>query len=86
MTVTYTTSDKWPNIKFPRLHKVTYAHTVDHVDAFYQRSYLDHLVDAWLKDNCRSPFYHSPGYLREKFIQFEDDEEAFMFALRWGRK
>lgn len=84
MTVTYKTSDKWPTIKFPRLHKVTYAYTVDHVDAFYQRSYLDHLVDEWLEANCKSPYYHSPGYLKEKFIQFEDDEEAFMFGLRFG--
>jgi len=73
------------DLKFPVLHKVVYAETVDHVDAFYQRSYLDHLVDAWLKENCRSPYYHGPGYLKEKSIQFEDDEEATMFALKWVR-
>jgi len=84
MTITYTTNDAWPGIKFPRLHKVTYAKTVDHVQAFYQRSYKDHLVDAWLKTNCRSPYYHSPGYLKEKFIQFECDEEAALFALTWA--
>jgi hypothetical protein len=58
---------------------------VDHVDAFYQRSYLDHKVDAWLEANCRSPYYHGPGYLKEKFIQFEDDAEAVAFALKYGR-
>jgi len=66
------------------LHKVVYAKTVDGVLAAYQRSYKDHLVDAWLKENCQHPYYHSPGYLEEKFIQFECDEEAFMFALRWS--
>jgi hypothetical protein len=47
----------------------------------YQRSYKDYLVDQWLKDNCRGNYYHSPGYMKEKFIQFEDDHEAVMFAL-----
>ena len=74
-----------PQVQVPQLHRVVYAHTVDHVDAFYQRSYLDHKVDAWLEANCQSPYYHSPGYLRVKFIEFEDDAEALMFALKWAR-
>ena len=84
MTITYTTNEAWPGIRFPVLHKIKYANTVDHVEAQYQRSYLDYQVDQWLKANCRSPYYHSPGYLREKFIQFEDDREAVMFALQYG--
>lgn len=83
--ITYKTNDKFPGFKFPVLHRVQYAETVDHVDAFYQRSYLDHKVDAWLSENCKSPYYRSPGYLREKFIEFECDEEALMFALKWSR-
>lgn len=82
--ITYTTSDKWPTIKFPKLHKVVYAHTADDVLAHYQRSYKDHLVDTWLEANCKAPYYHSPGYLKEKFIQFEDDEDAVLFALIYG--
>jgi hypothetical protein len=84
MAITYKTSDAWPGIKFPKLHKVKYADTVDNVDASYQCSYLDHLVHVWLKANCKSPYYRSPGYLKEKFIQFEDDSEALMFVLRWS--
>jgi hypothetical protein len=84
MTVTYTTNDAWPGLKFPVLHRVKYADTVDGVQAQYQRSYKDCVVDEWLKTNCRSPYYRSPGYLTEKFIQFECDEEAMMFALRWS--
>lgn len=84
MTITYGTHDNWPGIKFPVLHKVVYAKTVDNVQAMFQRSYKDVLVDAWLKENCRSPYYRSPGYMHEKFVQFEDDKEAVMFALRWG--
>ncbi len=84
MTVTYKTTDKFPGIKFPVLHKVTYAKTTDNVKAVYQRSYKDHLVDSWLEENCTHPYYHSPGYLYEKFIQFECDEEAALFALTFG--
>jgi hypothetical protein len=71
------------NGKLPKLHKVVYAKTVDNAMAMYQISYKDHLVDAWLKENCSKPYYHSPGYLTEKFIEFECDKEALLFALRW---
>lgn len=73
-----------PTFKMPKLHRVVYAHTVDGAMAMYQISYKDHLVDSWLKENCRHPYYHSPGYLTEKFIEFEDDEEAFIFALHFS--
>ena len=82
MAITYTTP--WPDmptVKVPKLHKVKYANTVDNVLAMYQRSYKDHLVDEWLEANCKSPYYHSPGWMKEKFIQFEDDKEAVLFAL-----
>lgn len=85
MGVTYKTL--WPELpefRVPVLHRVVYAHTVDGAMAAYQRSYKDVLVDSWLEENCRSPYYHSPGYLTEKFIEFEDDAEAVMFALRWA--
>ena len=84
MTVYYKTNERFPGVNFPVLHTVVYAKTVDNVQAQYQRSYKDHLVDTWLEANCKHPYYHSPGYLREKFIQFECDEEAVWFALRWG--
>ena len=72
------------DVKFPVLHRVVYAHTEDGTLAAYQRSYKDVLVDMWLEENCHNPYYHSPGYLTEKFIEFEDDAEAVMFALRWA--
>jgi len=71
------------NGKLPKLHKVVYAKTVDNAMAMYQISYKDHLVDAWLKENCLKPYYHSPGYLTEKFIEFECDRDAMWFVLRW---
>ena len=72
------------NGKLPKLHKVVYAKTVDNAMAMYQISYKDHLVDAWLAENCKHPYYHSPGYLKEKFIEFECDRDAMWFALRWS--
>jgi len=82
--ITYKPMKAFPEIQTPVLHRVVYAHTADDVQARYQRSYKDHLVDTWLQANCKAPYYHSPGYLKEKFIQFEDDEDAVFFALRWG--
>lgn len=82
--ITYT--HPWPElpqVKVPVLHRVVYAHTTNGVMAAYQRSYKDVLVDSWLQENCRHPYYHSPGWRTEKFIEFEDDAEAVMFALRF---
>lgn len=85
MTVTYKTNDAFPGIKFPRLHRVTYDRRLDEsIPAGYQRSLKDHHVDTWLGAHCRHPYYRSPGYIREKFIEFECDEDAVLFALRWG--
>jgi hypothetical protein len=86
MTVTYV--QPWPDMphfQVPKLHRVVYAQTDDNVQAKFQRSYKDVIIDEWLKSNCRRPFYHSPGYLYEKFIEFECDEDAVMFALRWAK-
>lgn len=70
-------------IKFKQLYKIKYADTVDGVQAQWQITYKDYIVNDWLKTNCKSPYYHSPGYLTEKFIEFEDEKEAMLFALRW---
>lgn len=72
------------DIKIPVLHRVVYGYIDNPVDQLYHRGWLLRQVDVWLEANCRSPYYHSPGYLEEKFIEFEDDEEAVLFALRWA--
>jgi hypothetical protein len=72
------------HVNFKKLYKVKYADTVDGGLAMHQRSYKDHLVDEWLKENCEYGYYHSPGYLKEKFIEFENKNEAFIFAMRWS--
>lgn len=68
----------------PKLYKVVYSQTQGGVQAQYQFSYKDHLVNEWLKENTDGRYYHSPGYLTEKFIEFEDSEEATLFAIMWS--
>jgi hypothetical protein len=68
-------------LKFPVLHRVYYGKTMP---TQWQISYLDYKVNEWLKENCKHPHYRSPGYLDEKFIEFEDDEDATWFALKWA--
>lgn len=72
------------DVKFPVLHRVVYDKTVDDIPAIYRRSLKDCQVDEWLRENCKNPYYHSPGYIYEKFIEFEDDSEATLFALKWA--
>lgn len=84
MTVRYKPMKGFPGVKLPVLHRVVYAKTVDDVQAYYQRSLKDYQVDEWLRENCKNNYYHSPGYLKEKFIEFEDDEDAFIFALNFS--
>jgi hypothetical protein len=72
-------------LRVPKLHRVVYAQTEGQVQAQWQKSYLDYKVNEWLKSNTRHPYYHSPGYLYEKFIEFECDEDAVLFALRWAK-
>ena len=80
MTVTYKTNSI--GLTVPVLHRVVY----DRVEAelTLDQSYKDYLVDEWLRANCRYPYYHSPGWHPERSIQFECDEEATLFALRWA--
>jgi hypothetical protein len=82
MTVIY--KEIISELQVPVLHRVKYADTTDGVLAVYQRSYKDYLVDEWLKENCLGNYYHSPGYIHEKFIEFEDYRDAVLFALMWS--
>lgn len=87
MTITYKSVPEFgtnKTIKVPVLHRVVYDQRIhESIPAVYQRSYKDHLVCAWLEENCKHPYYHSGGWHKEKFIEFECDQEAILFALRW---
>ena len=86
MTVTYKPLAGFPGVNTPVLHRVVYDRRIgESVPAKFQRSLKDVNVDAWLKENCEHAYYHSPGYIHLKFIEFEDDADAVAFALRWGQ-
>ena len=61
-------------LKFPILHRVTYNEE-------HEKSW--HTMHDWCKENCAGPFYWAPAWAGN-FIEFEDDEDAFRFGLRWG--
>lgn len=70
--------------KLCTLYKVVYAYTIDGVPAQWQISYKDYMVNQWLIENCVGRYYHSPGYLSEKFIEFENSKDATWFSLRFA--
>lgn len=82
MTVTYRKNTL--DLDVPVLHKVVYDYIDDSEPIFSRYRSKDSEVNEWLRQNCRHGYYHSPSYLREKFIQFECDQEAMLFALRWS--
>lgn len=68
------------------LHTVVYHKLEPGQLAGHIRSLLDHNVDRWLAEHCQGRYYHNPGWTDTKFIQFEDELEAFTFALAWGKQ
>jgi hypothetical protein len=61
-----------PTFKVPKLHRVNY-------NPKYNRGE----VQYWCKENCRAPSYMG-GSWAGTFVEFEDDQDAVMFALRFG--
>jgi hypothetical protein len=76
MTVTYKTLwEDMPNVKIPILHAIHYDHHVVNKDE----------MNIWLRENCKASYYRSPPWYGEQHcVQFEDDEDAVLFALRWA--
>ena len=88
MTITYVKKKLGTEttINIPVLHKVVYGIRKQFHPTFvwaYNRHPHQSEIDAWLDENCKNPYYISPSWTNECFIQFEDDEEAILFALRW---
>lgn len=61
------------NITVPVLHRVYLSDR-----AWYYRQ------SSWCRENCRAPFYFAPGWTEKFFVEFDDDEDAVLFALRWA--
>lgn len=67
--ITYAPMTLMPTITVPVLHSVTHRPVE-----------FEYAMRVWLRDNTEAPYYRG----RNNLIQFEDDEEAFMFALVWA--
>lgn len=57
-------------VMVPVLHRVHFTH------------YRIAEMRYWLEANCRAPWYVSPGWT-DNFVEFEDDQDATAFALKW---
>lgn len=66
------------DIEVPVLHKVKYTPGVP------PDSHIV-MIDQWCARNCKANYYRSPAWT-DTFIEFEDDEDAVLFALRWAGK
>ena len=60
-----------PTVRVPKLHRVNY-------DSKYNWGE----VQYWCKENCRAPSYCAPGWAGH-FVEFEDDQDAAVFALKF---
>ena len=67
-----------PSILIPVLHDVI----VREGEIFSRKEYEE--IYKWCRDNCKEPFYIFPSWTLKIGAQFEDDEDATMFALRWA--
>ena len=72
ITYTYPLPKEHPTFRVPKLHKVNYSPKYNWGEAH-----------RWCQENCRAPFYLGPSWSGH-FIEFEDDEDAVMFALRFA--
>lgn len=71
MITYYTPLKERPNFKLPMLHRIKY------------RGDLTEVIH-WCKKNCQHRFYYNPGWMLDQFVEFEDDQDAVLFALRWA--
>lgn len=84
MAITYKSPFMDSSTKVPILHKVYYGETSADLPFTMHYPIHDPAVIKWCEENCRAAWYSSPGYVKQCFIEFEDDEDAVMFALRWS--
>ena len=64
--------EELPTLRVPKLHRVN-----------YNAKYNWGEIHRWCKDNCKAPSYMSMEWMG-KFVEFEDDEDAAVFALKFS--
>jgi hypothetical protein len=72
ITYKYPWPDLAPTFKVPKLHRVNYNPKYNWGEVHY-----------WCKANCRGPSYMSPVQ-HLTFVEFEDDADATVFALKFA--
>lgn len=83
MTITYHSSP-FGDFEVPILIKVNYGEITQ--GGVNLATLIDEqdMIDDWLKENCHHRYYHSPSWSGQRFIEFECDQDAMLFALRWS--
>lgn len=83
MTVTY--RQNCVGVRVPVLHRVHYRlFQPRETLSTYDYALRQHQLHEWLEINCQHRYYRSPPWQDVKFVEFEDDQEATIFALRWS--
>ena len=77
MVKTMVPMKNFPKVLVPKLHDVVLVED----EVIHVQEYED--IYAWCKENCKEPFYIFPSWTRKIGVQFEDDEDAVMFTLRF---
>lgn len=63
---------EYPTIRVPKLHRVN-----------YDPKYNWGEIHRWCQECCLAAFYISMEW-QGKFVEFENDQDATAFALRWS--
>ena len=78
MAKTMVPMKNYPKVLVPVLHDVV----IRTGNGIFRRDEYDEIYE-WCKANCKEQFYIFPSWTEKVGAQFEDDEDAVMFALRF---
>ena len=66
-----------PSVLIPKLHDVIIRTN----EVFTQKEYYE--IRDWCEENCKEQYYIFPSWTQKIGAQFEDDEDAILFTLRF---
>jgi hypothetical protein len=73
-------------IRVPILHDVVLKTMTDAFWMTYNRDndVIHEDMYQWCRKNCKGHFYFYPSWTKKIGAQFDDDEDAVLFALSWS--
>ena len=77
MVKTMVPMKNYPKVLIPKLHSVV----VREGEIFTKKEYDE--IYEWCRNNCKEQFYIYPSWTLKVGVDFEDDEDAIMFTLRF---